>query len=261
MNGSLPVGLVVVNAPAGRFDGGTNLWVELLPFLEQDPLHRRWDYLDYRNNLVRNRQTTAAQVVPPLLCPSDFLPDAVHHLQMGEPFAWLNGFWGLSSYGGNGGTHSFHGLTALESQDGVFFMRSQVRLADISDGTGTTFLFGERYHRDPAFDRMTQARDPNFYPLASWCLWASASCAESSPGDVFLSSAVPINYQVPPGMEEAAGWLKAEEDRLCAFGSGHDAGANFAFADASVRFIHENIPLPLLQALSTRNGGETVSTP
>jgi prepilin-type processing-associated H-X9-DG protein len=49
--------------------------------------------------------------------------------------------------------------------------------------------------------------------------------------------------------------------RLCAFGSGHVRGANFAFADGSVRFVSETTALAVLQALSTRAGGEVVEVP
>jgi prepilin-type processing-associated H-X9-DG protein len=64
---------------------------------------------------------------------------------------------------------------------------------------------------------------------------------------VTLSTPVPINYRVPPG-----GDLASLQDRVCAFGSGHLGGANFAFADGSVQ---------TLQALSTRAGGEVVNIP
>src|SRR4051812_34834141 len=56
--GSLPPGFVVVNTGTGRFTGGTTLWVELLPYLEQDNLQRRWDYSDFRNNTAGGRDAT-----------------------------------------------------------------------------------------------------------------------------------------------------------------------------------------------------------
>ena len=73
-------------------------------------------------------------------------------------------------------------------------------------------------------------------------------------GQVTLHTAVPINYQVPSWAD-----LSTLDDRSCAFGSGHPGGANFAFADGRVQFLRNSTSLKVLQALSTRAGGEPVS--
>jgi hypothetical protein len=44
--------------------------------------------------------------------------------------------------------------------------------------------------------------------------------------------------------------------RLCAFGSQHVGGAQFALTDGSSRFVSENVDLTVLKAISTRAGSE-----
>src|SRR5262249_24602696 len=108
---------------------------------------------------------------------------------------------------------------------------SSIRLADITDGTSNTFLFGERVHHDPEFDRRSPDVWPGIYPVAVWGKWGFVAPLGTM-WSVTLSTPVPINYRVPPG-----GDFFTLEDRACAFGSGHPGGANFAFADGSVRFL------------------------
>jgi len=45
------------------------------------------------------------------------------------------------------------------------------------------------------------------------------------------------------------------------FSSGHTGGANMLFADGGVRFLTDSTTLLILRAVSSRDGGEPVSTP
>jgi prepilin-type processing-associated H-X9-DG protein len=215
------------------------LYVALLPYFEQDNLARRWDFARYGNNLGAYPTATASQVIALAVCPSDALPrPAVDQNDTGP----APRHWGLTSYGGNAGIRA----TGWPTRDGIFFEGSAVRIADVTDGTAHTLLFGERGHWDPQYDRLCP-RDP--IVTNGW--WAYAGTA-----DLLLGAAVPVNYQVPPTATDCA---EVKADRLSAFGSRHPSGANFALADGSVRFLSDTTPLTTLQRLSTRAGGEVVS--
>jgi prepilin-type processing-associated H-X9-DG protein len=234
------------------------LWVELLRYFEQDNLHRRWDYNDNRNNVAGGTNAVQAQVIEILLCPSDPLPQAVSQYAEGT-FPWSWGFYGLTSYGGNGGTRTAMAGSPPSfprmARDGIFFIGSCVRLVQITDGASHTLLFGERLHRDEEFDRLRPDLWIGAAPAAGWGRWGFVAHSRAL-ANAALSTPVLINYRVPPG-----GNFSTLEDRVCAFGSGHAGGANFAFADGSARFVAEDLPLDQLQALSTRAGAEVVESP
>jgi prepilin-type N-terminal cleavage/methylation domain-containing protein/prepilin-type processing-associated H-X9-DG protein len=215
------------------------LFVALLPHLEQDNLYRNWDYDRYGNNLGPYPTSTASQVITVAVCPADYLPrPPVDQNDMQDSPR----HWGLVSYGGSAGVRS----TAEQTKDGVFFEASQVRFADVTDGASNTLLFGERNHWDPTYDRLC----PNDQLITNgW--WAYAGTA-----GVLLSAAVPLNFLAPPS---ATTCEEVKADRLCAFGSRHPGGANFALVDGSVRFLPDTLPLSVLQGLSTRGSGECVA--
>jgi hypothetical protein len=195
------------------------------------------------------------QVVQVLLCPSDALPDPVFHFNdpLLPQYAWAYGYYGRGSYGGNAGRQSFG--PPPPTLDGIFFQDSSIRLDDVTDGASNTLLLGERSHRDPNYDRYTSESALVWYPLSVFGVWAAvfATSGGSKPHHL-LSAPVPINYQMPP-----SGGSAEMNNRLCAYGSGHPGGANFAFAEGSVRFLSDQTDLTTLQALSTRAGGEVVS--
>jgi prepilin-type processing-associated H-X9-DG protein len=258
--GRFPAGLVPADPEAGRFDDVTNLWIAMFDHLEEGNLKGQWDDDDYRKNIGVGPEANAAQIVQVLICPSDVLSPPVNHLELDGDYAWMTGLYGLSSYGGSGGTRSFGGSdTPPPAEDGVFFIKSRIRMADITDGSAKTLLLGERSHDDPEYDRLTAEHDSAMGPLVSWGAWAAAYNSNTAQADVLLSSAVPLNYRVPLG-SGVQDWTW-EENRLCAYGSEHPGGANFALADGSVRFISNDITLNILQALSTREGEEIVDAP
>jgi prepilin-type processing-associated H-X9-DG protein len=247
VNKQFPIGVRVSIDIAGRPTQGTNLWVELLPYFEQGNLSTKWDHHDNRNNGAGGQNATQAQIITILLCPSDLLEPV---LEFTGTSPWDLGFYGMSSYGGNAGKRSVQ--SSRQTRDGIYFVDSSVRLAELSDGTCDTLLFGERYHHDPEFDRVYQFGGHGFAGIGRWGFVMGAPASSH----VLLSTPVPINYQFPSGGDDSNRW-----DRGCAFGSGHPGGAIFTFADGSARFVAEDVPLEQLQALSTRAGEEVVEFP
>jgi len=260
-NGALPA---AVNVPVGTANGmlfPTNVlytsgavgnppvpnqfisWPEaLLPYIEQDTLQKQLNLSANQYANCNGANSPGAQVVKTFLCPADYLPSLVSPYTTGGVTYTM----GMNSYGANGGTRSWY-VDASYSTDGVFYINSAVRITDIRDGTSNTLFFGERFHLDPVWT--------NVNTLGGWA-WANYSAVE----DYVLSTRVPINYTVPP---PAPAPSTLTDPRVCAFGSGHPLGANFTFADGSVQFLTltNNSDLPLLQALSTRAGGEPVMAP
>lgn len=227
----------------------------LLPQMEQDNVYKQLNLSaphsfgpGYDNQYVNCTTPTSpgATVVKILICPSDYLPNK----QVVYTTGGRNYYLGANSYGGNAGIRSF--FWNRMTQDGVFYMNSSVRMADITDGANNTILFGERYHRDDAFNRIYRNT-----PLENYTGWAWAN--RFGGYDYFLSSFVPINWVIPPTATSDPGFVY-QDQRLCAFGSGHPGGANFCFADGSVRFLSNSTNLiSVLQPMTTRAGGEVIA--
>ena len=75
----------------------------------------------------------------------------------------------------------------------------------------------------------------------------------------FIKTADGINgpWTVPGGQySEAAGAIWGY--RRTGASSYHPGGCHFTFADGSVHFLSENIAYQILQALTTRSGGEVI---
>jgi prepilin-type processing-associated H-X9-DG protein len=190
-----------------------------------------------------------------------------------------------TSYCGNQGPWwlldipAFTGLppdpTILNQNLGLFHQQSAVTPAQVTDGLSQTILFGERAHG---------LIDPRWAPTFNW--WTS------SVDDTLFYSWYGINpHRRYAHLTDVPDWFPLAAIRSAS--SFHPGGANYAFADSSVRFLKEAIDsttfdpaipvdpvtgvnaawdaapkrvvlapgtrLGIFQALSTRAGGEIVS--
>lgn len=253
-----PAGVYLLSfSTAPRFRGIT-WFVALAPYVEQDNVVRNWNQVDPLANTAGGRTAPTATVVRTFICPSDVI--------LQNPADTGNNRWyGMASYGGNAGTRSYDPQFA--TNDGIFFgigPGSQtaprgvpVRIADITDGLSNTILMGERSHIDRNLERFlaNQGTGSSLDPLSRFGAWAHSG-GRMAMGDVTLSAFAPINGQFPA---TPANVTLDYQRRICAYGSNHSGGANFALADGSVRFIRDALPLVTLQRLCARSDGETAT--
>lgn len=256
-------------AGAPKFRGVT-LFVDLLPYIEQNNLAEGWDRVDPLTNTVGGATSKTATKLSVLVCPSDVIP--ANPVSTGS-----NRWYGLTSYGGNGGSRSYDPQFA--TNDGIFFVigpGSQTaptgtpqKMADVLDGLSNTALFGERSHFDPNHDTFAanvSAPSGQFVNPMGGHGWWAASGGRLAAGDVTMSAYAPINFRTPqpfanggamtPPATDYSSYLYYNDRKICAFGSLHPGGANFSLADGSTRFIAQTLPLANLQRLCVRNDGQ-----
>lgn len=250
---------IFATAPKSR---STALFVFILNEMEQSSLRND---LDPHDPYVNISNGLAGVVLPVIICPSDVIPE--NPVNQGTP---PNPF-GVTSYGGNGGTggtyYRFYGYcrdVVTQSTDGMFFEtgpnsapnsgQDPVRMSDVIDGTSNTLLFGERSHVDPTFDTLAGVNGGQ-QVIGQYGLWHSAGGLAIV--DATMTTLAPLNYRT----DDAQPWNTSACLRTAAFGSLHPGGANFALADGSVRFISDSIDMTTYRALSTRAGGEIAPLP
>lgn len=275
-NGVLPPG--AYGAPYDDASGvtyGLSVFVRALPFADGASA---FNAANFSVQAITPANGTVASTAAGILwCPSD---PYVSGSQVADDDYGAPAGTGIrqrhTSYGGSQGTWSLEILPSnptyaaqVASMNGVIFGCSTVRLADVTDGTGTTVLFAETaYGMIPTDSHRRDSR---------W--WHSGF-----PSDTMVAAYYPIN-----GPLKGVPYLSANYDpSVMTVGSFHPGGANVGFCDGSVRFLKDSIQsapfdpatgdvpafrrdpatglysiapgarLGVWQKLSTRNSGEVI---
>jgi prepilin-type N-terminal cleavage/methylation domain-containing protein/prepilin-type processing-associated H-X9-DG protein len=217
--------------------------VLLLPQLDQAPLYNQ---LNLNVPIQDPTNTTAIKtLLPVFLCPSDIIAEGPFNItDSTAPTPVVVISTTPSSYAGSVGNDSSDVDDNINPGGGVLFRNSNVRFADITDGTSNTIVIGERSWSQtngiwvgaPDGGRIRAGQKNPFVPL------------DEAASFGILGHAHWINILTDPdgGMDD--------------FSSLHSGGAQFLFADGSVRFL-QSVASPggledEFQAFGSRAGNE-----
>jgi prepilin-type N-terminal cleavage/methylation domain-containing protein len=227
-----PPGVVDEKGPILNLPKGYHIsWVvQILPFLEQNNVYRRFDF---RHGVYHpSNMTAGAAVIATFFCPSD-------------------GRTGPISYAG---CHHDVDAPIDANNRGVLYLNSRIGYDDITDGPAYTILVSEMIGSGPTLGWASGTRatlrntghrlnEPDF-------LFQAMGNGRFNPS------------QSRPQPEEM---VKVVDDGLLpvgytgGFSSRHSHGANFLFCNGAVRFVAQSVDPAVYQHLGNRSDGEIVS--
>jgi prepilin-type N-terminal cleavage/methylation domain-containing protein len=221
--------------------------VVILPYIEQENYYESWNVtLPYQSHTTLVTQ----RAVPAYFCPSRRRPDDA--FSNDTPIGGLSDYaacFGPGDGNGNGNNalgsmimakHSFEPAT---SPPRIKEWKGFLTMADILDGTTNTFLIGEKHVRMTT--KFGQGEDRTVYAGNANNYRRFAGLASDGVSQII-------------SRDDSFHTVQAVHNR--GFGSRHkNIACQFVFCDASVRPFKESTALPVLHALATRKGGETLS--
>ena len=205
----------------------------LLPYVEEDALWRQSVAAFERESFFQkpiHRPILGARL-PLFLCSTDVVAQT--------PWVFGDFTVAYTSYLGVSGLD-------LHSWDGVLHTDADTTIAGITDGTSNTLTVGER--------AVSEKRNFGWW-YAGW------GQAKTGSVDSLLGVRERNEYQdldrCPRGPYHFRAGRSDEPCDAFRYWSNHPGGANFAFADGSVRFLRHEADA-IMPALATRAGGEVV---
>jgi prepilin-type N-terminal cleavage/methylation domain-containing protein len=219
-----------------------NLWIYLLPYIEQDNVYKLSDLQSPRNPSVDDGATAAvsvaSQTIKTYLCPSDASTEPAP--------TWTNG-WVVASYAAN--HDAFHNpsdggwMSAWDS--GRTSYRAKMP-ATYQDGTSNTLGVTEAYGR-------CTWRDGSGNLVTTGTLWAHETVTPDwhAMFNDWNARGVASKFQQQPSN------LQGQCNRFVPQTS-HTAGINALFMDGSVRNIGQGVSVQAWAAALTPNGSEVI---
>ena len=241
-----PAGTIItwdVPESCGADCRGTSFYISILPFFEQEAIEQYYDYdrwNGWMGQLSQNMSQLSSTRIYMYICPSQ---------GTWESYVPRRDYFGVVG----GKTMKAHGWRGDVFEDGVMYMNSFTRIRDLRDGTTSTVAVGESIH--PAkWGAGAGYGDGCVGGPTTW--WFGGAAPVNNPdglscGRILRSTKNPINSSIL--------CMADDHDNDAPFGSRHPGGAQFVFCDGHVNFLAETIDWKVYQALSTREGGETVS--
>ena len=227
-------------------DYRTSWLVQILPMMEQGNLFNAYNFVADRAAYSYTNTTVMATPISGFNCPSYAGPILQQAQSDWNGFAgtigsdmklwWIAGTCYKGNLGDNttgpfpGSGNAYGDLSGGQPTATGMFWRAQmvVPIAAVTDGTSNTLLAGEA--------------------LPNTCNWNAWSESNSSVATV----SIPLNQKVNRN--------RALPQYCYGFRSQHPGGMNVAMTDGSVRYLKETVSVPVYRALSTRAGGEVISS-
>jgi len=268
--------------PAGQqvgsgTSGGVSAIVFILPFLEQGNKASLFDFsVDINGH--PNNAAARTQDIKVYMCPSD-QGTARFQTGLGGAATGRNNY--MANVGGNANYHEVEPDSVRIRSNGIFFRRSQIRLAEITDGTSNTAMFSECKRGPNAAVAQGSSQDLLVSTSVPAGTWDAAANNLNRPVTACENrSASTFNYRGLQYYRGGVMWTAFYNHTLTpnfkgrdcvragGFDSAHLAARSYhpgvvvvAMCDGSVRTVTDSVDAAAWRAAGTRAEGEVEQLP